>query len=101
MAKTIIGTVSSNKTDKTITVMVQTSKNHPLYHKQYMVTKKFLAHDEQNEAQVGDRVEITETRPLSARKRHTLTKVIEKAAIRAEDKPEQVTAEAKAEEAAE
>ncbi|HEY8999062.1 MAG TPA: 30S ribosomal protein S17 [Candidatus Saccharimonadales bacterium] len=93
MSKTIIGTVSSNKTDKTITVMVQTSKEHPLYHKQYKVTKKFLAHDEQNEAQVGDRVEITETRPLSARKRHTLTKVIEKATLRTEDKPEQVAAE--------
>lgn len=100
MSKTIIGTVSSNKTDKTITVMVQTSKEHPLYHKQYKVTKKFLAHDEQNEAGVGDRVEITETRPLSARKHHTLTKVIEKAALRTEDKPEQVAAAA-AEEAKE
>jgi len=88
--KTIIGTVSSNKTDKTITVTVQTRKNHPLYRKQYTVTKKFLAHDEQNEARVGDRVEVSETRPLSARKRHTLTKIIEKAAIRTEDKPEQV-----------
>jgi small subunit ribosomal protein S17 len=93
MAKTIIATVSSNKTDKTITVTVRSSKNHPLYHKQYAVTKKFLAHDEQNSAQVGDRVEITETRPLSARKHHMLTKVIEKAAIRTEDTPEQVTAE--------
>ena len=56
MAKTIIGTVSSNKTDKTIVVTVQTRKTHPLYRKQYTVSKKFMAHDEKNEAQVGDKV---------------------------------------------
>ncbi len=90
MAKTITGVVSSNKTDKTITVTVHSSKTHPIYRKQYAVSKKFLAHDEKNEAQVGDKVIITETRPLSARKRHTLTTIVEKAAIRTEDKPEQV-----------
>lgn len=84
-AKTIIGTVSSAKTDKTIVVTVQTRKTHPLYRKQYTVTKKFMAHDEKNEAQVGDRVEITETRPLSARKRHMLTQIIEKPKLREED----------------
>ena len=84
MAKTIIGTVSSNKTDKTIVVTVQARKTHPLYRKQYSVSKKFMAHDEKNEAQIGDKVAITETRPLSARKRYTLDRIIEKPAIREE-----------------
>jgi small subunit ribosomal protein S17 len=87
MAKTIIGTVSSNKTDKTIVVTVQTRKTHPLYRKQYTVSKKFMAHDEKNEAQQGDKVAITETRPLSARKRYMLDHIIETAAIRHEEKP--------------
>jgi len=82
MPKTIIGTVSSDKTDKTIVVTVQTRKTHPLYRKQYTVSKKFMAHDEKNEAQVGDKVEITETRPLSARKRFILSRIIEKPALR-------------------
>ncbi len=81
MAKTIIGTVSSDKVDKTIVVTVRTRKTHPLYRKQYTVSKKFMAHDEKNEAHVGDRVAIVETRPLSARKRHTLDRVVEKAGI--------------------
>src|SRR5688500_2236213 len=90
MAKTLIGTVSSNKTDKTIVVTVQTSKTHPIYRKQYVVSKKFMAHDEKNEAHEGDKVAIVETRPLSARKRFKLDRVIEKAAIRhteSEQKP--------------
>ncbi len=87
MAKTIIGTVSSDKADKTIVVTVQTRKTHPLYRKQYTVSKKFMAHDEKNEAQKGDKVAITETRPLSARKRYTLDRIIETAAIRHEEKP--------------
>lgn len=82
MAKTIIGTVSSDKTDKTIVVTVQTRKTHPLYRKQYTVSKKFMAHDENNEAQVADKVEIAETRPLSARKRHVLARILEKPALR-------------------
>lgn len=82
MAKTIIGTVSSNKTDKTIVVSVQTRKTHPLYRKQYTVSTKFMAHDEKNEAKQGDKVAIVETRPLSKRKRYTLDRVIETAAIR-------------------
>src|SRR5205085_11026012 len=84
MAKTIIGTVSSDKTDKTIVVTVQSRKTHPLYRKQYTVSKKFMAHDEKNEAQPGDKVAIVETRPVSARKRHTLQRVIEKPALRAD-----------------
>lgn len=87
MAKTIIGTVSSAKADKTIVVTVQTRKTHPLYRKQYTVSTKFMAHDEKNEAKEGDKVAISETRPLSARKRFTLDHVIETAAIRHEEKP--------------
>jgi small subunit ribosomal protein S17 len=84
MAKQIIGIVSSNKGDKTIVVTVQTRKTHPLYRKQYTVSRKFMAHDEKNEAQPGDKVAITETRPLSARKRHELSAILEKPALRAD-----------------
>ena len=82
MAKTFTGTVSSAAVDKTIVVTVNRSKTHPLYHKQYTVSTKFMAHDEQNEAQVGDRVIIIETRPVSKRKHFALSKVVEKAAVR-------------------
>ncbi len=82
MPKTIIGTVSSNKTDKTIVVTVLTRKTHPLYRKQYTVSKKFMAHDEKNEAQVGDKVAIVETKPISARKRFALNEIIEKPVLR-------------------
>ena len=84
MAKQLIGVVSSNKGDKTIVVTVQTRKTHPLYRKQYTASKKFMAHDEKNEAQPGDKVAIAETRPLSARKRHVLDHIIEKPALRAD-----------------
>lgn len=82
MAKIIIGTVSSKKTDKTIVVSEQVRMTHPLYRKQYTVTKKFMAHDEKNEAAEGDKVSIVECRPLSARKRFTLDRVIEKAGVK-------------------
>lgn len=82
MAKQIIGIVSSSKGDKTIIVTVHTRKTHPLYRKQYTVTSKFMAHDPKNEAQVGDKVAISETRPLSARKRHVLDRIIEKPKLR-------------------
>lgn len=85
MAKTLIGLVSSNKTDKTIVVTVLTRKTHPLYKKQYSVSTKFMAHDEQNEAEVGDKVSIIETRPLSARKRFRLEKIIQKPLLRDKD----------------
>jgi small subunit ribosomal protein S17 len=84
MARQIIGTVSSNKGDKTIVVTVHERKTHPLYRKQYTVSKKFMAHDEKNQAEVGDKVSIVETRPISARKRHTLQRVLEKPALRAD-----------------
>lgn len=82
MARTIIGTVSSSKGDKTIVVTVQSRKTHPLYRKQYTVSHKFMAHDEKNEAEVGDKVSIVETRPMSARKRFVLGRIIEKPALR-------------------
>ncbi len=86
MAKRLVGTVTSVKGDKTIVITVQTRKTDPLYKKQYSTTAKFMAHDENNECLVGDRVSIIETRPLSARKRYTLRKIIERAAIREEDR---------------
>jgi small subunit ribosomal protein S17 len=85
MAQPIIGTVSSVKGDKTIVVVVETRKTHPLYRKQYTVSKKFMAHDEKNSAQVGDRVSIVETRPISARKHHKLERIIKKPVLREKD----------------
>jgi small subunit ribosomal protein S17 len=82
MAKTIIGTVSSDKTDKTIVVTVRTRKTHPLYRKQYTVGKKFMAHDEKNEAQMGDKVAIIETRPISRNKHFKLDRIVEKPKLR-------------------
>ena len=82
MAKQIVGVVSSSKGDKTIVVTVSTRKTHPLYRKQYTVNSKFMAHDPNNEAEVGDKVAIKETRPLSARKRHVLDRIIEKPVLR-------------------
>jgi small subunit ribosomal protein S17 len=84
MPKQLIGIVSSSKGDKTIVVTVHERKTHPLYRKQYTVTKKFMAHDAKNEAQPGDKVAIVETRPVSARKRHALDRIIEKPKLRAD-----------------
>ena len=75
------GTVVSDKMDKTITVVVSTSKRHPLYGKKVKYSKRYKAHDEENIASIGDVVEIMETRPLSATKHFRLVKVIEKAVI--------------------
>ncbi|MFA5660610.1 MAG: 30S ribosomal protein S17 [Bacilli bacterium] len=75
------GKVVSDKSDKTIIVEITTSKRHPLYGKRVKYSKKFTAHDENNEAQIGDSVMIMETRPLSATKRFRLVKVTEKAVI--------------------
>ncbi len=79
LRKTRIGNVVSDKMDKTIVVAIQDSIAHPLYKKIIKRTVKFKAHDENNECRVGDRVEITETRPLSKDKRWRLSKIIEKA----------------------
>lgn len=86
MAKTLIGTVSSVAADKTIVITINTRKTHPLYKKQYTVTSKYMAHDENNDCKIGDKVSIVETRPLSARKRHALKEVIQRAALSQEDK---------------
>ncbi|GIN92803.1 30S ribosomal protein S17 [Siminovitchia terrae] len=79
--KVYTGRVVSDKMDKTVTVMVETYKKHSLYGKRVKYSKKFKAHDEQNEAKVGDVVRIMETRPLSATKRFRLVEVVEKAVI--------------------
>lgn len=82
MPKNIIGTVSSNSADKTIVVKVERRKTHPLYRKQYKDTTKFMAHDEKNQALVGDIVEISECRPLSAKKHFILSKILETPSLR-------------------
>ena len=74
-----MGIVSSDKMDKTITVTVKYKEKHPIYGKFVNKTKKYHAHDEKNEAQVGDRVLLMETRPLSKSKRWRLVEILEKA----------------------
>ena len=76
--RSIQGVVTSDKMDKTITVLVETYKRHPKYGKRVLYIKKFKAHDEKNVANVGDVVEIEECRPLSATKRFRLVKVVAK-----------------------
>jgi small subunit ribosomal protein S17 len=78
MAHTLQGIVSSDKRDKTITVAITSRETHPIYKKQYTVTRKYAAHDENNEAALGDKVEIIETRPISKTKSYKLVKVLEK-----------------------
>ncbi|MBB1562137.1 30S ribosomal protein S17 [Candidatus Saccharibacteria bacterium] len=78
MAKTLTGIVTSSSRDKTITVTVTSRETHPLYGKQYTVSRKYTAHDEDNQAQVGDRVRIVETRPISKTKSFTLAAIEEK-----------------------
>lgn len=85
MAKTLTGVVSSDRADKTIVVTVRTRKTHPIYKKQYTISTKFMAHDEANEAKLGDTVVIVETRPISARKRFKLDKIAVKALVRHEE----------------
>ena len=75
----ITGKVVSAKNDKTITVLVETYKNHPLYHKRVKTSKKYAAHDEKNIAKVGDTVRIAETRPLSKTKHFYLKEIVKKA----------------------
>jgi small subunit ribosomal protein S17 len=79
--KTQVGKVVSDKMEKTIVVAVETYKKHDLYHKRIKYTKKFKAHDENNEAKIGDVVKIMETRPLSKDKRWRLTEIVEKGVL--------------------
>jgi small subunit ribosomal protein S17 len=73
MARTLRGTVTSNKMDKTVVVAVERVKEHPLYRKKYSVTTKFKAHDENNTYAIGDVVEIAESKPISRDKRWVVT----------------------------
>lgn len=77
--KTRVGTVVSDKMDKTVVVKVERRFPHPLYGKQVTRTKKYHAHDENNEFHVGDVVRITETRPLSKLKRWRVSELVERA----------------------
>lgn len=79
--KGLVGTVVSAAADKTITVLVETYKNDPLYGKRVKVSKKYAAHDEKNIAKKGDRVLIVETRPLSKTKHYRLVEIVEEAVI--------------------
>lgn len=77
--KTRIGLVASNKMDKTISVVIERRLQHPIYGKYVKKSKKLIAHDENNECQIGDLVRIMETRPMSRRKRWRLVSILEKA----------------------
>ena len=82
LRKTLVGIVESNKMDKTIVVKVEDSVRHPIYKKTFKKTYKLKAHDENNECQIGDKVRVMETRPLSKDKRWRLVEVIEKVVIK-------------------
>ena len=77
----LVGKVVSAKNDKTITVLVETYKEDPLYKKRVKYSKKYAAHDSKGEAKVGDTVRIVETRPLSRTKHFRLVEIVEKAII--------------------
>ena len=77
----LIGVVLSDKADKTITVKVETYKKDPIYKKRIKYSKKYAAHDEKNQAKIGDKVRLVATRPLSKTKRYELVEVIEKAIV--------------------
>lgn len=79
MKKRLVATVTSDIQDKTVVVSLTTDRTHPIYMKRYKVSQKFHAHDETNQASVGDIVEIEETSPISKRKSWTVKKVVSKA----------------------
>jgi small subunit ribosomal protein S17 len=93
MARKLVGTVASDVQNKTITVAVARRVTHPVYGKQYTVTKRFAAHDEANEAHIGDKVEIVETRPISKNKSWKLNRIVETghATVELKDETEAVT----------
>lgn len=82
LRKVMVGTVVSNKMDKTVVVAVETNVKHKIYSKIQKKTYKLKAHDENNECQVGDKVKVMETRPLSKDKRWRVVEVVEKAIIK-------------------
>ena len=81
LRRELIGKVVSAANDKTITVLVETYKNHPKYHKRAKSSKKYCVHDEKNIAKVGDTVRIVETRPLSKTKHFCLKEIVKEAVI--------------------
>ena len=87
--KSKIGRVSSNKMEKTLVVLVESYRNHPLYKKTIRKVKRYKVHDENNECKIGDTVKIVETRPLSKEKRWRVSEIITKAAA-IEVKPEEI-----------
>ncbi len=82
LRKTMIGTVVSDKMDKTVVVAVEDSVAHTIYNKTVKRTYKLKAHDEENSCKVGDKVEVMETRPLSKDKRYRIIRIVEKAVIK-------------------
>ena len=82
LRKSMIGTVVSDKMDKTVVVAVETSVAHPIYKKTVKRTYKLKAHDEENACKVGDKVLVMETRPLSKDKRWRVVEIVEKAVIK-------------------
>ena len=98
MARTLTGVVTSDKRDKTITVEITSRETHPIYKKQYSKTRKYTAHDENNEAHEGDRVTIAESKPYSKTKTWTLVKVLEKSHGKVELKDEVTKVEEASEE---
>ena len=82
LRKVMIGTVTSNKMDKTVVVSVETSVKHKVYDKIVKRTYKLKAHDEENACQIGDKVKVMETRPLSKDKRWRVVEILEKAVIK-------------------
>jgi small subunit ribosomal protein S17 len=76
-----VGIVVSNKMNKTIVVQVESRFPHPMYSKTMVKTKKYLAHDEMEQCNIGDEVLVQETRPLSKRKRWSLTKILSKSSL--------------------
>lgn len=92
MAKTLTGIVTSALRNKTITVTVTSRETHPIYKKQYTVSRKYQAHDEDNIATIGDKVTISEVRPISKTKSFTLVRVEEKSKGAIELKEDEVEA---------
>ena len=82
LRKVMIGTVKSNKMDKTVVVSVETNVKHPIYSKIVKRTYTLKAHDEENACQNGDKVKVMETRPLSKDKRFRVVEIVEKAIIK-------------------
>lgn len=94
MAKTLYGTVTSDVRDKTITVTVTSRETHPIYGKQYTVNRKYTAHDENNDAHIGDKVVIEETRPISKTKAFKLKDIEQRSKGSIELKDDTTTEEA-------